>query len=143
MELVAPIELYLITSFVFGLAVTIPAIILFSYLFVIGLEFGYRVLTPYLIWAMFPFFSAVGSELVVSIMDFYNVLFLTTLVTGLIFTFPVFLVLLVKYGIVGTNLLARNRRYLYVGSQKGQTANFVEPHFNRYDILSQMWKTKK
>jgi sec-independent protein translocase protein TatC len=31
------------------------------------------------------------------------------------FTFPVFFVLLVKYGIMGTQMLTKNRKYLYVG----------------------------
>jgi Sec-independent protein secretion pathway component TatC len=34
--------------------------------------------------------------------------------TGLMFTFPVFLTLLVKYGILQTQLLTKNRRYVYV-----------------------------
>jgi len=137
LELTAPIELYLIASFIFGLAVTIPVIVYqvyrfvepalypdekrsvypflasFSVLFVAGLLFGYRVLTPYLIWAMFPFFSAVGAEMIISLMDFYILLFITTLLNGLFFTFPVFFVLLVKHEVVSTELLTDNRRYFY------------------------------
>jgi len=139
LELTAPIQLYVIASFIFGLAITIPVfayevyrfidpallpnergnvypfIVAVSFLFVIGALFGYRVLTYYLIWGMFPFFSAVGAELVISVMDFYNLLFIITLVTGLTFTFPVFFVLLVKYGIVSTGIFTRNRTYLYAG----------------------------
>lgn len=136
-ELAAPIELYVIASFIFGLAVTVPVfayqiyrfvdpalnpnergdmfpfVASVSVLFVVGVLFGYLVLTPYMIRAMFPFFSAVGAELVISIMDFYTTLFVTALVTGLIFTFPVFLVLVVKYGIIGTDVFTKNRKYLY------------------------------
>ena len=137
LELTAPIELYVIASLIFGLAMTVPVFAYeiyrfvdpalhpherrdvypfaasVSFLFVIGVIFGYRVLMPYLIGAMFPFFTAVGAELVISIMDFYNILFITTLVTGLTFTFPVFFVLFVKYGILSTGIFRRNRRYLY------------------------------
>ena len=137
LEFAAPIELYVIASFIFGLAITIPVfayqiyrfvdpalnpnergdmypfVASVSVLFVVGVLFGYWVLTPYMIRAMFPFFSAVGAELVISIMDFYTTLFITTLMTGLIFTFPVFLVLVVKYGIVGTDIFTKNRKYLY------------------------------
>ena len=137
LELTAPIQLYVITSFIFGLAITIPVFAYelyrfinpallsnerrnvypftasVSFLFVIGVLFGYRVLTPYLIWAMFPFFSAVGAEPVISVTAFYNILFMTTLVTGLTFTFPVFFVLLVKYRILSTGIFRRNRTYLY------------------------------
>ncbi len=136
-ELAAPIELYVIASFIFGLAVTVPVfayqiyrfvdpalnpnergdmfpfVASVSVLFVVGVLFGYLVLTPYMIRAMFPFFSAVGAELIISIMDFYTTLFVTALVTGLIFTFPVFLVLVVKYGIIGTDVFTKNRKYLY------------------------------
>jgi len=137
LEFTAPIQLYFIASFIFGIAVTVPVfayeiyrfinpalypherrdvypfVASVSVLFVAGALFGYRVLMPYLILAMFPFFTAVGAEMVISIMDFYTIVFVTTLITGLAFTFPVFFVLLVKYGIVGTDIFTRNRRYVY------------------------------
>lgn len=137
LEFTAPIQLYFIASFTFGVAVTVPVfayeiyrfidpalypherrdvypfVTSVSVLFVVGALFGYRILMPYLILAMFPFFSAVGAEMVISIMDFYNILFVTTVITGLAFTFPVYFVLLVKYGILGTGILTRNRRYVY------------------------------
>ena len=137
LEITAPIQLYLITSFIFGLAVTVPVfayeiyrfvdpalypherrdvypfMAFVSILFISGAIFGYRVLTPYIILAMFPFFSAVGAEMVISVMDFYTLIFIMTLITGLTFTFPAFFVLLVKYGIVGTDIFKRNRRYVY------------------------------
>jgi len=137
LELVAPIQLYIIASIIFGAAITFPIILyeiykfiepalyphekkdlypfLFSFLalFISGLIFGYKILTPYLMWAMMPFFSAVGAEMTISIMDFYSLLLLTTLATGLFFTFPVFFVLLVKYEIVSTEVITKNRRYVY------------------------------
>lgn len=139
LELAAPIELYVLASFVFAFALTIPVLAYelfrfvdpaltpderssaypfvtsFSALFVLGLLFGYRLLAPSIIWGITPFFSAVGAEQVISIMDFYNILFITTVASGLIFTFPVFLVLLVKYGIMSTEILTKNRKYVYIG----------------------------
>jgi threonine dehydrogenase-like Zn-dependent dehydrogenase len=38
-----------------------------------------------------------------------------TILTGAMFTFPAFFVLLVKYGIIGTQMLTKNRKYLYIG----------------------------
>lgn len=157
LEFVAPIELYVMASFVFGLAITFPV---FAYevfrfvdpalypherrdiypflssfltLFILGLVFGYFVLTPSVIRATIPFFSAVGAEPTISIMDFYMLLFSTTLITGLTFTFPVFLVLLVKYGVMETSVLRNNRRYLYAAmfifvcilTPDGALANFL------------------
>jgi len=157
LEFVAPIELYLMASFVFGFAVTAPVLAYqifkfidpalypherrdiypfltsFLALFVVGLIFGYFVLTPSIIRATLPFFSAVGAEMTISVMNFYYLLFVTTLMTGLTFTFPVFLVLLVKYGVIGTSLLRKNRRYIYAAififvclvTPDGGLANFV------------------
>jgi len=157
LELVAPIELYILASFVFALAITAP---IFAYeifkfidpalypherrdiypfltsflaLFITGLIFGYFVLTPSIIRAALPFFTAVGAEMTISVMDFYYLLFVTTLMTGLTFTFPVFLVLLVKYGIIGTSILTSNRVYLYAAififvcilTPDGGLANFI------------------
>src|SRR3990170_1594510 len=138
LEISAPIELYVSASFVFGLVVTAPVLAYeiykfidpalypherkdiypflasFSILLITGLAFGYLLLTPLLIRATFPFFTAVGAELVISIMDFYTIVFITTVLTGLTFTFPVFFVLLVKYGIIGTEIFRKNRKYVYL-----------------------------
>jgi len=132
-----PIELYAVASIVFGFAVVIPVFAYqiyrfvdpalhphersdvypflgsFMALFIFGLAFGYLVITPYIVGAVLIFFPAVGAELWISINDFYFNVFTTTLLTGAIFTFPVFLVLLVRYGIIQTSFLTKNRKYLY------------------------------
>jgi len=136
-ELTAPMELYLIASFIFGFAVTIPVIayeiyrfidpalypheraavypfvLSFTTLFVVGAAFGFVVVMPLTIWALFRFFTVVGAEQVISIMDFYNMVFVSTIFCGLTFTWPVFFVLLVKFGIVGTSVISKNRKYVY------------------------------
>jgi sec-independent protein translocase protein TatC len=138
-EFVAPLELYLIASFFFGLAITAPVLAYeifrfidpalypnerravypflasFLVLFVVGLIFGYLVLAPYGIAALLPFFQIVGAELYISVSDFYYFVFFLTLLTGVAFTFPIFLVLFVKFGIIGTKTLTKNRKYVYVG----------------------------
>jgi sec-independent protein translocase protein TatC len=136
-ELTAPLELYIIASFILGFVVTIPVlsyeiyrfvdpalyeherravypfVLSFTMLFVIGATFGYLILTPFMIWALFPFFTAVGAEQIVSIMDFYNMVFVSTIISGLIFTWPVFFVLLVRFGILQTSMIRNNRKYVY------------------------------
>jgi sec-independent protein translocase protein TatC len=138
-EFVAPLELYLIASFFFGLAITAPVLAYeifrfvdpalypherrdvypflssFLVLFVVGLVFGYLVLVPYGMAALLPFFQIVGAELYISVSDFYYFVFFLTLLTGVAFTFPIFLVLFVKYGIIGTKTLTKNRKYVYLG----------------------------
>lgn len=138
-ELTAPMELYLIASFVFGFAVTIPVVgyeiyrfvdpalypheraavypfvLSFTALFVLGAAFGFMVIMPLTIWALFRFFTVVGAEQVISIMDFYNMVFVSTIFCGLTFTWPVFFVLLVRFGVVGTSMISKNRKYVYPG----------------------------
>ena len=137
LEFAIPIELYVLASFIFGLAITIPVfayeiyrfvdpalypherrdvypfVVSVSILFLVGAVFSYMVLTPYVILGISPFFSIVGAELVVSVMDFYKLVLFFTFIIGLGFTFPAFFVILVKYGILGTKMFTKNRKYLY------------------------------
>jgi sec-independent protein translocase protein TatC len=138
-QLGAPIELYVISSLVLGVLITMPVMAYeiygfvnpalyehekravypfmtaFTTLFVAGAAFGYVIIAPFMIWAMIPFFSAVGAQPVISVIDFYSVVFVTILMSGLTFTFPVFFVLLVRFGVIGTAIVTKNRRYLYAG----------------------------
>jgi sec-independent protein translocase protein TatC len=137
LEFAVPIELYVLASFVFGLAITLPVfayeiyrfvdpalypherrdvypfVASVSILFLVGAVFSYTVITPYVILGISPFFSIVGAEMVVSVMDFYKLVLFFTLLIGLGFTFPAFFVILVKYGILGTKMFTKNRKYLY------------------------------
>jgi sec-independent protein translocase protein TatC len=48
-------------------------------------------------------------------MDFYNVIFFTIIVSGFIFTIPAFFVLLVRFGILHTKTVTKQRKYIYAG----------------------------
>jgi sec-independent protein translocase protein TatC len=134
-----PITLYFMAALVFSVSITLPVLAyeiykfvdpaLFpherkaiypfvstvSVLFVAGAFFGYFFLFPTFIYSMFPFFSAVGAEMMFSIMDFYNMLFFTIIISGLIFTIPAFFVLLVKFGVINTGMFCKKRKYIYAG----------------------------
>lgn len=134
-----PITLYVMASLVFSISVTIPVfayqtykfvvpalkpdekralfpfVSIVSVLFVVGAVFGFYFLFPTFVSSMFPFFSAVGAELMFSLIDFYNMLFFTIIVSGLLFTIPAFFVLLVKFGILNTKMFSNKRKYLYLG----------------------------
>jgi sec-independent protein translocase protein TatC len=136
-ELTVPLELYMIASFVMGFAVSIPVIayeiyrfidpalysherravypfvLSFTALFIVGAAFGYAILMPFMIWGLFPFFTAMGAARIISIMDFYNMVLVSTLMSGLIFTWPVFFILLVKFGVLQTSMISKNRKYVY------------------------------
>jgi sec-independent protein translocase protein TatC len=134
-----PITLYVMAAFVFSLTITMPVFAYELYkfvdpalhqhekkaiypfvavvlgLFIAGALFGYFFLFPAFVYSMFPFFTAVGAEMIFSIMDFYNLLFFTIIVSGLIFTIPAFFVLLVKFGVIHTKMFSRKRKYMYLG----------------------------
>ncbi len=92
-----------------------PFLTSFSVLFLAGLAFGYLLLDPLMIRAMMPFFYAADIQPFIDVMSFYTLVLETTLIMGLAFTFPVFLVLLTKFGIIDTGILTKNRKYAYLG----------------------------
>jgi sec-independent protein translocase protein TatC len=134
-----PITLYVMSALVFSIAITMPVLAYEVYkfvdpalhphekkaiypfvsivtvLFIAGGLFGFFFLFPAFVYSMFPFFTAVGAEMIFSIMDFYNLLFFTIIISGVIFTIPAFFVLLVKFGIVHTKMFSRKRKYVYLG----------------------------
>ena len=72
-------------------------------------------MTHLIIRALLPFYVVVGAEAIMSIMDFYNMVFIITLLSGFSFTTPLFFVLLVKYNILSTSIVTKNRMYIYGG----------------------------
>jgi len=136
-QITAPLEIYFIGSVLLGVAVSAPVIafeafryidpalypeerkaiypfmISFTILFVIGATFGYKILAPFVLWAQLPFFKLAGASPIIYVMDFYNMVFVTTLAAGFSFTLPVFFVLLVKFGIIKTSYVTTRRRYIY------------------------------
>jgi sec-independent protein translocase protein TatC len=136
-EFTAPLEIYLIASVLLGVAASTPVIAYeiyryidpalypeerraiypfvtsFTILFLIGAVFGYKVLAPFMLWAMIPFFRLANAVPIIYVMDFYNLVLVTTLVSGFAFTLPVFFVLLVKFGILKTSYVTTRRRYIY------------------------------
>ena len=136
-EFTAPLEIYLIASLILGIAVSSPLIAYeiyryvapalypheqkaispflaaFTILFAIGAVFGYKVLAPFILWGMIPFFVLTSALPIITAMDFYNLVFITTLVSGFSFTMPAFFVLFVKFGIIKTSYVTTRRRYIY------------------------------
>jgi sec-independent protein translocase protein TatC len=136
--LTAPLELLLWASLILGFAVSSPVIAYevyrfidpalyenekkavypflasFTTLFVIGIIFGYKILTPLIIWGTLLFFPSVQAAPEIFVNNFYQIIFLTTLASGFSFTLPVFFVLLVKFGILSTGVVTHNRKYIYV-----------------------------
>ncbi len=134
-----PITLYVYAALVFAIGITLPVfayeaykfvnpalypherraifpfITIVTMLFIAGAVFGFFVLAPAFIQGFFPFYSAVGAVEMLPLMDFYNMVFFTIIITGLLFTIPAFFVLLVKFGIIKTKSFSKQRKYIYAG----------------------------
>jgi sec-independent protein translocase protein TatC len=144
-----PITLYVYAALVFAIIITLPVFSFEAYkfvvpalypherkaifpfvgavtvLFIVGAIFGFFVLAPSFIQGFIPFYSAVNAMQLFPIMDFYNTIFFTIIVSGLIFTIPVFFVLLVKFGILHTKTVTKQRKYIYAGL--GVAAMLISP----------------
>lgn len=132
-----PLQVFFLSSFMIGLILTMPLIgyevykfvdpalyphekkmvypflTSFSLLFAVGALFGYFVLVRLVFWAMVPFFEITKAEKLISLMSFYMLVFNTVLASGIAFTVPAIIVLLVRFKLINTSSIAKNRLYIY------------------------------
>src|SRR3989475_5832109 len=93
-----------------------PFVISSSILFLVGLAFGYFILAKFLLIALTPFFVAGHLELTIEGADFYYVVFLTVFFSGVAFTIPIFVYLIIRFGIVEASFFSKNRLYIWFGT---------------------------
>ncbi len=93
-----------------------PFVISSSILFLIGLGFGYFILSKFLLIALTPFFVAGHLAFTIEGADFYYVVFLTVFFSGVAFTIPVFVYLIIRFGIVEASFFSKNRVYIWFGT---------------------------
>ena len=86
----------------------------FAGLFAIGAIFGLLIIFPTIMKILLSFYSAFQLQNLVSLPDFVNLLLLIPMLTGLAFTFPVFLVPLVELKILSAKQLSRARKWVYI-----------------------------
>jgi sec-independent protein translocase protein TatC len=86
----------------------------FTGLFAIGGVFGLVVIFPTIMRILLSFYVALGLQNLVSLGDFVNLLLLIPVITGLAFTFPVFLVPLVEFKILSAKQLSGARKWVYI-----------------------------
>ncbi len=144
-----PITLYVYAALVFAIAFTLPVFAYEAYkfinpalydnerkavfpfvaivtvLFIVGAIFGFFILAPAFIQGFMPFYSAVNALELYPLMDFYSIIFFTIIVSGVLFTTPAFFVLLVKFGILHTKTITKQRKYIYAGV--GIAAMLISP----------------
>ncbi len=144
-----PITLYVYAALIFAIGLTMPVFAYEAYkfidpalypherkavfpfigvvvtLFILGALFGFFFLAPSFISGFVPFYDAVKAVYLFPIMDFYNTIFFTIIISGLLFTIPAFFVLLVKFGILHTKTVSKQRKYIYAGL--GIAAMLISP----------------
>lgn len=134
-----PITLYAYAALVFAIGITLPIFAYEAYkfidpalhpnerkaifpfvtivtaLFILGAIFGFFFLAPQFIQGFVPFYTAVNAMEIFPIMDFYNTIFFTVIISGIIFMIPAFFVLLVRFGVLHTKTVTKQRKYIYAG----------------------------
>jgi sec-independent protein translocase protein TatC len=134
-----PITLYAYAAVVFAIGITLPVFAYEAYkfidpalypherkavfpfvtivtvLFAVGAVFGFFFLAPSFVQGFIPFYNAVNAVELFPIMDFYNMIFFTVIISGFLFTIPAFFVVLVKFGIIHTKSVTKQRKYIYAG----------------------------
>jgi sec-independent protein translocase protein TatC len=137
LQVAAPFEIYMLASFTLAAIVSAPVIgyeiykfidpalhpderksvypftFAFAALFTGGAIFGLFLISPFIIWALILFSGFVGAQPVLSVSDFYSTIFITVILCGIVFTIPAIFVLLVKFGIIKTSLISKNRKFIY------------------------------
>jgi len=135
----APLEVYLFVSIMLGVVISSPVIMYevykfinpalhererrgilkfvgsFTGLFVFGVLFGYVLIMPASVRALVLASDFLGLPLMFEFSEFFSFVMMGLLLSGFMFTFPVFLVLLVKVGVLKTSYVTHNRKYLYPG----------------------------
>lgn len=126
-------EIYFVASIVVSLAISMPVIAYETYkfidpalrederkllypfvtstsvLFIVGLLFGYLVISKFLVLALSPFFQATGTALFIDSAAFYYVVFLIVGSTGASFTAPVFVYSLIRLRVIDADFFSHNR----------------------------------
>ena len=85
----------------------------FTILFVVGALFGLFVIFPLIMRILIDFMSALVGVQLVSLNDFVNLMLLIPVMTGLAFTFPVFIIPLVEFKILKASQLVSSRKWVY------------------------------
>jgi len=133
----APLEVYFFVSLVMGAIIGLPVvsyelytflqpalrkhekrfalqfIASFTTLFVFGLVLSYLYVVPLTFRTMILFSEFQNLTPIYNFSEFFSLVGTVLLICGLIFTFPTYIYLLVRAGILKTEQLTKNRKYLY------------------------------
>jgi sec-independent protein translocase protein TatC len=99
----------------------------FATLLTIGGIFGLLIVFPLVMRILLMFYAPLGVQNLISLDDFVNLLMLIPLLTGISFTFPVFLIPLVELRIISAKQLSSARKWVYVGVALGVSIANPDP----------------
>lgn len=133
----APLEVYTFISVIIGAAFSLPVVAyelykffspaLFKHekgfalkflgsfigLFTFGLVLGYMLIVPMTFQTMLVFANMLDLALIYQFTEFFSLVGTILFMCGLIFTIPIYIYVLVKAGILRTQQLTQNRKYMY------------------------------
>jgi sec-independent protein translocase protein TatC len=136
-ELSSPFEIWIVASILLGLLLSMPVVgyeiyafvnpafypherrliypflTAFITLFFVGVAFALFFVLPALMRFLLIFAVMFKIEATITAISFYTMVFFTALASGMVFTFPVILILLIRVGIVRTAPFKKYRGYIY------------------------------
>ena len=91
-----------------------PFVVASSALFTVGVLFGYFLLAKFLFIALAPFIQTAQATPLIDVANFYFVVFLTVGMSGVAFTTPVYVFILIRFRILSPQTFRKNRVIIWV-----------------------------
>jgi len=91
-----------------------PFVVSSSALFTVGVLFGYFLLAKFLFIALAPFIQTAQATPLIDVANFYFVVFLTVGMSGIAFTTPVYVFMLIRFRILSPQTFRKNRVIIWV-----------------------------
>jgi Tat protein translocase TatC len=85
-----------------------------SSLFVVGVLFGYFFLAKFLFIALAPFFQTAQAQPIIDVSNFYFIVFLTIGMSGIAFTAPSYIFMVIRFRILSPETFKHNRVIIWV-----------------------------
>lgn len=93
----------------------LPFVVFASVAFLSGMAFAYGIIIPYG-YAFLINFGSPNDKAIITLTEYFSLTIKLMLAVGVVFELPVVMVLLGRFGLVDTRMLAKFRRYAFVGS---------------------------
>jgi len=91
-----------------------PFVVSASALFTVGVLFGYFLLAKFLFIALAPFIQTAQATPLIDVANFYFVVFLTVGMSGIAFTIPIYVFMLIRFRVLSPQTFRKNRVIIWV-----------------------------